>query len=428
MKISIVTVGTRGDVQPYVALGLGLTRAGHTVKVVTDPAFAGFISDFGLEFAAMDASPLRAVQDASVGMEKNPIRFNRWIQGQVEPVARGAIRQLRDACQGADVMLHSGLAAMFAYPVAQALRLPSISASLWPYAPTREFPSQLAAELPGWVPLRSWYNWLSAYAAPALLYAMIYKTINACRQEVLGIPAIPYRRYASVSLVKSPALYAYSPYVIPRPRDWGEYIHITGYWFLEQDETWQPPAELLSFLAREPKPVYIGFGSMVDEEAEALTRLVVEAVEAAELRAVLLGGWAELGKSGLSGRFLKVDAVPHPWLFPRVSAVVHHGGMGTTAEAFRAGVPMVIVPFYADQPYWGRRAHALGVSPPPIPRQELIAERLAGAMREAVSDAALRQRAVALGEKLRGEDGMGEAVRVIEELMGKPEQLIPEAD
>ena len=148
----------------------------------------------------------------------------------------------------------------------------------------------------------------------------------------------------------------------------------------------------------------------------------------AEARAVLLGGWAELGKSGLSGRFLKVDVVPHPWLFPRVAAAAHHGGIGTTAEAFRAGVSMVIVPFYADQPYWGRRAHALGVSPPPIPRQELTAERLAQAMQEAVSDNAMRQCAAALGEKLHGEDGVSEAVRVIARLMENPAALVPELD
>lgn len=200
----------------------------------------------------------------------------------------------------------------------------------------------------------------------------------------------------------------------------GEWIQVTGYWFLDRPAGWQPTAELVDFIEAGPPPVYVGFGSMNNREAEVMARTVVDALAMAKQRAVIATGWGSLGDAALPETVFKVDAVPHDWLFPRMAAVVHHGGAGTTAEGLRAGVPSVIVPFIVDQPFWGARIRALGVGPDPIPLRRLTAGRLAQAIRSAATDPGMRQRARHLGAALRAEDGLACAVKLLREHLGPP--------
>jgi UDP:flavonoid glycosyltransferase YjiC (YdhE family) len=204
--------------------------------------------------------------------------------------------------------------------------------------------------------------------------------------------------------------YGFSEFVVPRPRDWPDWHYITGYWFLDGTDDWAPPVGLIDFLSSGPKPIYVGFGSMSGRTARELAGLAIEAVTLAKQRAVLLGGWAELPERDLPDHIYAIESAPHDWLFPRMAAVVHHGGAGTTAAGLRAGVPSVIAAFFADQPYWGRRVHALGVGPKPILRKELTPQRLAEAIAQAVTEREMQRRASALGEKIRSEDGVARAV------------------
>jgi UDP:flavonoid glycosyltransferase YjiC (YdhE family) len=213
-----------------------------------------------------------------------------------------------------------------------------------------------------------------------------------------------------------PVLYGYSSHVIPKPSDWEEDTHVTGYWFLDPVDEWTPPAALIEFLEAGPSPVFIGFGSMSSRKPEETTDLIVEAVGQARQRAIILSGWGGLQRSSVPDTVFMVDSVPYPWLFPRVSAVVHHGGAGTTSAGLRAGVPSVVIPFFGDQPFWGQRVAALGVGPEPVPRKKLSVERLARAIEEAVTDEGMRRRAAELGAKIRAEDGIGRAVAVVGEM------------
>jgi UDP:flavonoid glycosyltransferase YjiC (YdhE family) len=176
---------------------------------------------------------------------------------------------------------------------------------------------------------------------------------------------------------------------------------------------WRPPDEIVDFLADGPPPIYVGFGSMAPADAERLTGIAVEALARVGRRGLIVGGWAGLGRAVGSDRVLVTDAIPHDWLFPRMAAVVHHGGAGTTAAGLRAGVPTVAVPFFAEQPFWASRVHALGAGPRPIPRRRLTVDRLADAMRVAVEDDGIRARAGRLGEQIRAEDGVGRAVELL---------------
>ena len=211
-----------------------------------------------------------------------------------------------------------------------------------------------------------------------------------------------------------PVLYGFSPSVIPKPPDWDADQQITGYWFLDRDEGWEPSPGLLAFLQAGPKPVCIGFGSMSNRDPESTAELVMDAIRLSGQRGIILSGWGGLRVKDLPDSAFVLDSAPHSWLFPLVAAVVHHGGAGTTAAGFRAGVPTIIIPFFGDQPFWGARAADLGVGPEPIPRKQLTAERLAEAIRDAVINEGMRKRASDLGAKIRSEEGIARAVEIIE--------------
>ena len=416
MKLDIVTIGSRGDVQPYLALGLGLQRAGHTVKILTDPFFESFVRGEGLDFAPIHADPRQALQDDIRKVAGNPFKFIRWLDRRFIPLTRSFMQDLLASSSHSDAILYSVLAFVASH-VASAIPIPSLPVYLHPIHPTRYFHSPGSPGFPDWLPFRGWLNWWSFRSSNLAFFWIVRKTIDRCRQEVLGLPPVPWKVYASLDYAESPLIYGYSPLVIPKPPDWGDWLHVTGYWFLEQAAGWQPPAALLDFLQSGPPPVYIGFGSMPEAEALELTALVADALQRLELRGILHEGWGELGASGLPANMFRVQSVPHDWLFPRMAALVHHGGAGTTAAGLRAGVPAVIVPFFADQPFWGERVYRLGVGPRPIPRQKLTADRLTGALRLAVSDPVMRQSAADLGQKIRLEDGVGNAVRAIEQIL-----------
>jgi UDP:flavonoid glycosyltransferase YjiC (YdhE family) len=222
--------------------------------------------------------------------------------------------------------------------------------------------------------------------------------------------------FSSPALRGLPVLNGYSPAVIPPAPDWGDRVRVTGYWFLEPPADWTPPPALEEFLQAGPPPVYVGFGSMSSRKPEETAELVFAALKQAGQRAILLSGWSGLRAADVPPGVFMVESVPFQWLFPRMAAVVHHGGAGTTAAGLRAGVPSIVVPFFGDQPFWGRRVYDLGAGPRPIPRRQLTVERLALALRTAVTDESIRGHAAALGAKIRTEDGPRAAVEIIETL------------
>jgi sterol 3beta-glucosyltransferase len=246
---------------------------------------------------------------------------------------------------------------------------------------------------------------------------MLRPLTNECRKDILGLPPLSPLYWWDVDRPNNevPMVYAFSPSVLPRPSDWGPHKQVSGYWFLDGMTNYEPPDELVSFLDQGPPPVYVGIGSLIDHEREKMTRTLIDAMARAGRRAILHTGWSELGTPELSDSVLVVDEVPHDWLFPRLAAVVHHGGAGTTAAGLRAGLPTVVVPFFFDQFLWAWRVHKLGAGPRWIPRKRLTVEGLAGAVRKAVEDADMRAKARAIGEEIRREDGVGRAVSLINE-------------
>ena len=260
-------------------------------------------------------------------------------------------------------------------------------------------------------------NRLSYQLARQMIWQGFRAADNLARREVLGLPAAPFwGPFNAGCLQHYPILYGYSPSVLPKPADWDDHIHVTGYWFLDPAGDWTPPASLTEFLQAGPAPVYVGFGSMSSRKPEQTADLVLQALAQAKQRAIILSGWGGLRKESVPHTVLMVEEVPFSWLFPRVAAVVHHGGAGTTSAALRAGVPSIVIPFFGDQPFWGQRMVELGVGPAPIPRRRLTAERLAQAIQDALTDQTVRQRAAHLGSVIRAEDGIAQAVAIVQQI------------
>jgi UDP:flavonoid glycosyltransferase YjiC (YdhE family) len=194
--------------------------------------------------------------------------------------------------------------------------------------------------------------------------------------------------------------------LIPKPQDWASHISISGFFFLSLASNYTPAEDLIAFLDAGPPPVYIGFGSIVVDDPNAMTQLIFDAVAKSGQRALVSKGWGGFGADDLSipeGVFM-LGNVPHDWLFQRVSCVVHHGGAGTTAAGIAAGKPTVVVPFFGDQPFWGSMVARAGAGPQPILHKELNSGNLAAAILEALKPET-QEKAKAMSEKISQENG-----------------------
>ena len=402
-----------GDTQPFVALAACFKQQGHTVKLAARPDFAGLAASYGIEFAALGNPYKSLLRNEEVATAIDSGNMFRMIVKQASDAnQRKAFLQGLDtdaisAVEGADAIIYKSSWIPF-YSIAEKLGVPSAAAMFMPLTRTSSFPSFLIG---GGKDRGTTINSLLWRITEQFIWQVARNFDNKMRAELLGLPRLPLLGPSARQLERTPLFYAYSPTVIPRPADWPDRIHVTGFWFSDPPPGWTPPRDLVAFLESGPPPVYVGFGSMPCGSAEDTLKLILKALELSHQRSVLLSGWAGIGEDRKLPEYaLGVESVPHSWLFPRMSAVVHHGGAGTTGAGLRAGVPSIVTPFVADQPNWARRIEALGVGPRAIPFRELTAELLADAIRQATSDTAMRQRASALGERIRHEDGVGTTV------------------
>jgi UDP:flavonoid glycosyltransferase YjiC (YdhE family) len=404
VRLALVTAGSRGDVQPLVALTLGLRRAGHEVRLVTFAGFRDLAAGYGVDIRPLSGD-VREVAETPEVKElfrvRNPLRLWSRLVELAAPRAATFIAEVLAACEGVDAVGLSGLAFFLADGVAEKLGVPLFGAGLGPMCPSRRVQSHL---LPPWLGRLPGGAALSHRLATWILMTAFGGLANRTRREVLALPPRKRGVLRRPSWSAMPLVLGYSPCVLPRPGDWPERVAVTGYWFLDEPAGWEPPPQLVDFLATGPPPVCVGFGSMTTRTPEVDGQVAVEALARTGQRGVLLTGWAGLLRRSLPETVIAVESAPHSWLFPRCAAVVHHGGAGTTGAALRAGVPSVVVPFAFDQPFWGDRVRALGCGPAPVPHRRLSVRRLVPAVGAALHPATAA-RARSLGARIRAEDG-----------------------
>jgi sterol 3beta-glucosyltransferase len=417
MRVLIVAVGGRGDLAPFTGLGVAIRAAGHSVTVATHDGSEGLVSGCGLEFRSLPGS--QSMLDDSRWLQgkagsASPVRMIRLVAEHMRRLHGGILAVARQ--DGPDVLALTGMTALGGYHVAEGLGLHGMGLLLQPMAPTGEFPpSFVAARSLGRLGNRS-----AGRAAAATLALGLAGPATEIRRE-LGLPPRSAREavLGQPDARRWPVFHGFSPAIVPRPADWPDGYQVTGYWWPARPAGWNPPADLERFLDSGPPPVFFGFGSMTPDDAGDLTKLAAAAGRQARVRLVIQAGQGDPPSAGRSpGDSILIGDVPHDWLFPKMAAVVHHAGGGTTAAGLRAGVPAVTVPHIADQPFWAARLAALGAGPPPIPRRRLSVPVLAAAIRDAIARPSYRTQAEALSRRLASEDGAAPVISMLARLGG----------
>jgi UDP:flavonoid glycosyltransferase YjiC (YdhE family) len=392
---------------------MGLKKAGHSVRLAAPELFRSFVTEYGLDYSSLAGDPrdlmLSAVERA--GGRPNLLRSIPVVLNYVTPIALQVIEDARQACRGADAIIHTLLTTTLGHEIALQVGVPDFSALVFPvFSPTTAFINPAFPTLP----FGGWYNrlthnlfnqayWIGGKAA--------YRWTTRGRRDVY--PPLTGWPFASSKGRTTPILYGFSPHVLPKPSDWGEHVHVTGFWFLPAPVDWSPPVKLTQFLQAGPPPVCISFGSIISRDAKWLTETVLEALDQSGQRGILVTGWGGLIGIDLPRSVFMLDSAPFDWLFPRSAAAVIHGGIGTTSTAMQAGIPIAVIPFTADQTFWGEQVNRLGIGCRPIPRQKITVDNLARAIREVVSDPSMRLRASQLGQRIRSEDGVSNVVKEI---------------
>lgn len=423
MRAAIVTIGTEGDVAPFVGVGARLRDAGYQVTVVTHRVFAGSVERCGLDFSPLAGDPHAVVSSEAfrrwqrtgysprhIGRQVGLVRA---VIGEVRALVEQAAESVAAAIpRDADILLLSATGMQLGYHVAEATRTPSMGIYWGPMDPTAEFPPIMT----GARSFGAVGNRLAGHIGLRLLDGGYTRAARRLRAS-LGLAPVGLaelrRRLASQDW---PVHHGYSPTVLSRPRDWRPGLHVDGYWWAPRPAGWQPPPDLADFVQAGPPPVYVGFGSTSPADADRLSELVTSALAAARVRGVVQAGWAAL--AARTDDVITIGSVPHDWLFPRMAALVHHCGTGTTGAGLRAGVPAVPVPVMADQAFWARRLEKLGIGPAPLPFHRLSADRLSAAIRTAVAERHHRDRAASVAQRLRGEDGAGRVLDAVNRIVG----------
>lgn len=402
MKIAVLTYGTEGDTRPLAALTHALMARGHETVLLGDAQTLASADALNVPAQALPGDIRKQLAAAA---QHGPGEMTRALAQLTNDHTEDWMRATLVAARDCDVIITSGLAGFVGLSVAEHLRIPAIGAGMIPLTPTREFASPFMP--PQRVP--RWLNRASIALSNQLVWLALRKALNRARAVVLDLPA--YRSLPSAH----PMLYGISPTLLSPPADWPSNAHICGQW-LQPAAEWAPPPELAQFLAAGEAPLYIGFGSMSGLEPKHLAEILVAAL--AGRRAVFYPGWSGMDSVVLPDNILHIGNTPHDWLFPRMAAIVHHGGSGTAHSAARAGRPSVVIPFVGDQMFWAHRLELLGIAPPALHSKALNAGTLSRAL-AATDDVAIRERAAVIGRRMREEDGLAAGVNKVEALAAK---------
>lgn len=420
MKILVLTFGSTGDVLPFIAIGKGLKQNGHSVSICTAARFESLITSHGLGYGHMtdellkliDTNEGRTAIEDTVGFAGTFKTMIRLVK-KTKPITR---QMMTDSWAAArqeepDLIIYHPKA-VAGVSIAEKMNIPVIMATLQPMmVPTNEFPLLIFKNLP----FGKWLN-RSSYQLIKLGNLAYNGLINRFRAEELGLGPFSHSSVTLTTRDNQPirVIHGFSAHMVPRPRDWPDAATVNGYWFLDRDDEYEPSDQLSAFLDTKTPVVYFGFGSMAGKNPERLGKLIIRAVEETGVKAIVATGWGGIRAQELPDSILPIKEAPHDWLFPRVTAVVHHGGAGTTAAGLRAGKPTFICPFIADQPFWGQRVYDLGAGAKPVMQKKLTLKKLAAALNTITTDVNMAEKARYMGTCFDKENGVAQTVDAIE--------------
>ncbi|SFR06155.1 glycosyltransferase [Poseidonocella sedimentorum] len=421
MHITVLALGSRGDVQPLLALSLGLKARGFAVRFAAPRDFQDWVEGHGLDFFPLTGRAASFFGGAAGAAMRDRLRdeqaFQRFFQDYLGTFLDKLFVACTKACAGTDAILcwswtraGPSLAEAFGVPLFVVGATPAL------HLPTSVFanPFQDRRTLVGG-PVHNRLSWRKA-----LPFTRIGQPqVDRWRKQSLGLAPLDWRTELR-RLRRAPHLFGFSPSVLPKPWDWGRHVHVTGYWFLEDTAIYTPPPDLEAFLNEGDPPVAIGFSSQVGGDARKVTRAVVAGLRASGRRGILISGWGGLKGVELTDDMFVIDKVPYGWLLPRVAGMVHQGGAGSVAMALQSGTPSVAVAFGYDQRLWGERIAHLRAGPAPLAAATLTAEQVARAIDAVATDPELKRGALRAADRIAREDGVGTACGSLETALGQP--------
>lgn len=425
LTIVCLTIGSRGDVQPYIALCKELLKEGHRARIATHAEFEPWVRKHGIDFAPVDGNPAELMR---ICVEHGMFTYNFMkeanskFRGWLDDVCSSSWR----ACQGADVLIESP-STMAGIHIAEALEIPYFRAFTMPWTRTRAYPhafSVLEKKMGGG------YNSITYITFDTIFWTAISGQINKWRRRELGLHNTTQSKMRA-SL--RPFLYNFSPHVVPPPLDWPDWVRVTGYWFLDEADLYEPPSDLVAFMDKARKDgkklVYVGFGSIVIDDPAALTKTVVDSVMKADVRCVLSKGWSDRLETKdaskpeipLPPEIFQIQSAPHDWLFKQMDAAVHHGGSGTTGASLRAGIPTIIKPFFGDQYFFAQRVEDMGVG---VWLKKVNTSVFSRALWEVTNSQRMIVKAKVLGQKIRKDNGTQVAIQTLYRELERARSLV----
>ena len=409
-NITILALGSLGDIQPLVALGKGIRNAGHSVKFATNDCFASLVKDNGLDFSRLSGNfPAAVIEDHETFARKggDPIAMTKALGRIWKPSAAFWTEEGMAACEDADFIIANFFAEYLGASFAEKLKIPFVRVWVVPGALVSSFPMSKT----------SIKHWFLQHVMNGIFWQSMRSVINRSLRTTLELKPYPwYGPQYKWRKEQIPVLFPFSNQVTQWADNYlPKFAKITGYWFLDSNDSWQPPADLLDFLEEGEKPIYVGFGSNPILNTEHMNEIILKAIQKSNKRAIVqagLGGTGDFQKDIDDVNIFPVNFVPFDWLFPKVEVAVHHGGAGTTGLAVRAGIPSIVAYFVADQPFWGESLYNLGVAPAPIPLKSLTSELLAKSIKLA-SDESMQKNTQDLGNRIRSEDGISNTIAAL---------------
>jgi len=409
LKITMIALGSTGDVRPYILLGRELKSRGHQITIACFDSFRETLEKEGLGYAPITGNVVEMMANI-MKPGTSGVKYLSQVEKTIREIAPVLLKDLMRACEDADALICTFFGSMY-YSIAEKYQIPCIQTHYFPMDPNSSMPiSSAPFQRLG----KAWNK--ASYKIGYLLIGILEKWYLTDWRKENGMPLRKVHTHPDYVCGGHtvPVIYATSPQVMPRPAEWNDHIHMSGFWYDDMPIDYTPSPELEAFLAAGEKPVYIGFGSMVSGNMNKTMTKVLRAVKAAKVRAIIATGWADNSHMKGNDNVFFVEYLPHDWLFPRVSAVVHHGGAGTTAAGLRYGRPTLVIPFGGDQPFWGNQVHKLGCGPRPISRDALTVVRLTRALIDLTSRPRYRAAARALADSMRQECGVVRAADIVE--------------
>ncbi|OHE77685.1 MAG: hypothetical protein A3F67_11930 [Verrucomicrobia bacterium RIFCSPHIGHO2_12_FULL_41_10] len=413
MRICVLCVGSQGDVAPFVALGSKLKSEGHDVVLATHEKFRAFTERFSLPFQPIggDLSLTTTPEEsrdlfAATGFMKVISIFK--LMRLFYKVLDGQLQDSFEAARNADMVIYHQAA--FAGPhLAEHFHVPAVQMFLQPELPTAEHPSCLVG-MPKW--LGRIGNLIGHWISQQFLWQVFRGKINHWRVEHLKLSKSPFWKPTNYSNIRN--LVAFSPSLIPRPTDWNSSIGMTGFCRVLEEQQWQPSPALSHFLQDGEPPLYLGFGSLSETFSPEDIKMMITVLKERKIRTIVpknLPGLQELKPP--SPYIFAIDYVPHDWLFPRVSAVIHHGGVGTLSSGLHAGKPTWVMPCIVDQFFFGEKVVEWGIGPLAMPRNRITQEAFSAGLDRLLNTPSYRENALQFKEKLSKENGVEAAYSFI---------------